>query len=197
MPRLDVRASILNLDGSVQWEKTATVESAEDSVASPIALAFPATGLTPLHFVRLKLAEDGRTVSENTYLRSLATYEVPGFSFGPFHVPAYTESDCRAIRTLPKVALHAATTARREGDRWVLRTEVGNESKTPALMVRLKAVRETSGDRILPALYEDNYFTLMPGERRRLRTEVNDADTRGERPAIAVGGFNVAGAAGR
>ena len=195
--RLDVRASILNLDGSVQWEKTATVESAEDSVASPIALAFPATGLTPLHFVRLKLAEDGRTVSENTYLRSLATYEVPGFSFGPFHVPAYTESDCRAIRTLPKVALHAATTARREGDRWVLRTEVGNESKTPALMVRLKAVRETSGDRILPALYEDNYFTLMPGERRRLRTEVNDADTRGERPAIAVGGFNVAGAAGR
>jgi hypothetical protein len=59
------------------------------------------------------------------------------------------------------------------------------------LLVRLKVVREKSGDRILPALYEDNYFTLLPGETRRLRTELEQADTRGERPSIVVEGFNV------
>jgi hypothetical protein len=53
-------------------------------------------------------------------------------------------------------------------------------------MVRLKVVRERSGDRILPAIYSDNYIALMPGERRSIRTEVEDADTRGERPAIVV-----------
>jgi hypothetical protein len=188
---LDVKASILNADGSVQWERTATVDSAEDSVVAPITLAFPATGLSPLHFVRLKLTAGGATLSENTYLRSLTTFQVPGLSFGPFHIPDYPAFDLRAIRTLPKVNLRHATTIERQGDQWVLWTELKNPSPTPALLVRLKVVREQGGDRILPALYEDNYFTLLPGETRRLRTEVEQADTRGERPSIMVEGFNV------
>jgi hypothetical protein len=194
---LGVSAAVLNLDGSVQWERKATVDSAEDSVQSPFALAFPKAGLTPVHFVRLKLTEGGRILSENTYMRSLATYTVPGFSRGPFHIPDYPAFDFRLVRTLPKAAVRRATTAGREGGAWVLRTELENTSKTPALLVHLKAVRGTSGDRILPALYDDNYVTLLPGEKRTLRTELQDADTRGETPAIAVDGFNVADAGDR
>jgi hypothetical protein len=59
-------------------------------------------------------------------------------------------------------------------------------------MTRVKAVRSVSGDRILPAIYDDNYVLLMPGEHRTLRTEVNHADTRGETPKILVSGFNIA-----
>ena len=101
------------------------------------------------------------------------------------------------IRTLPKVALRSATTSERQGDRWVLSTELENTSKTPALLVRLKAVREQGGDRILPALYDDSFITLMPGEKRLLRTELEQADTRGERPRIVVEGFNLENASGR
>jgi hypothetical protein len=57
-------------------------------------------------------------------------------------------------------------------------------------MVRLKAVRTKSGDRILPALYSDNFVALIPGERRTIRTELENADTRGESPRIVVEGFN-------
>jgi len=89
------------------------------------------------------------------------------------------------------VPVKAETTVVRRGSAWVLTTELRNDSKTPALMVRVKAVREKSGDRILPALYSDNYVALMPGERRTIRTEVEDADTRGEHPRIAVEGFNI------
>jgi hypothetical protein len=60
-----------------------------------------------------------------------------------------------------------------------------------ALMVRLKVVREKSRDRILPVLFSDNYVALMPGERRTLRTELENADTRGEQPRVVVEGFNV------
>ena len=58
-------------------------------------------------------------------------------------------------------------------------------------MVRLKAVREKSGDRILPAIYSDNYVSLMPGEQRTIVTEFEHADTRGESPRIAMEGFNL------
>jgi hypothetical protein len=58
-------------------------------------------------------------------------------------------------------------------------------------MVRARAVRGRTGDRVLPAIYDDNYIALMPNESRTIRTEVNDADTRGEKPLISVTGFNV------
>ncbi len=100
------------------------------------------------------------------------------------------EGNYQALRTLPKVRLEATTRVERQGSRWVLTTELNNPADQPALMVRLKAVRAQSGDRILPALYSDNYVALMPGERRTIRTEVEDADARGEEPRIVVGGFN-------
>jgi hypothetical protein len=58
-------------------------------------------------------------------------------------------------------------------------------------MIRLKVVGEESGERMLPAIYSDNYIALMPGERRTIQTELEHADTRGERPGVAVEGFNV------
>lgn len=169
---LVAQAEILNMDGSRKWEKTAAVDSSEDSVQSPIKLEYPA-GLTPVHFIRLKLTRGGRTVSDNFYLRGLE------------------EHNFRAIRDLPEVNVTASVKAELQGARWILTTELNNASSHPALMVRVKAVREKSGDRILPSLNTDNYVALMPGERRSIRTEVADADTRGERPRIVVEGFNV------
>ena len=74
----------------------------------------------------------------------------------------------------------------------MLTTVLKNTSAVPALFVRLEAVRERGGDRVLPAVYEDGYFALMPGETKTVTTEVREADTRGERAKVLVKGFNVA-----
>jgi hypothetical protein len=169
---LTARVEVLNMDGVVKWEKTASLDSAEDSVVSCIKMEYP-SGLTPVHFLRLTLTHGGDAVSTNFYLRGRE------------------ENNYRAIRGLPKVKLEATTRVEREGNRWQLTTEMRNVSSHPALMVRLKVVREKSGDRILPALYSDNYVALMPGERRTIRTELKHADTRGENPRVVVEGFNV------
>ncbi|HEY1206337.1 MAG: discoidin domain-containing protein [Bryobacteraceae bacterium] len=169
---LTARAEIRNMDGALKWAKEVPVESAEDSDVSCIKMEYP-QGLTPVHFIRLKLTRGGETVSENFYWRGLQ------------------EGAYRAIRQLPKVKIEAATRAERQGGRWQLKVDLHNVSAQPALMVKLKVVREKSGDRILPALYSDNYVALMPGERRTIGIEVEDADTRGEKPRVAVDGFNV------
>jgi hypothetical protein len=170
---LAVSAQILNLDGSVQWEKSATVDSNEDSDVTALHLDFPAS-LTPVHFIRLKLTRGGATISENFYMRGTV------------------ENHFAAIRTLPKVTVEANTAIEQRDGQWVLTTELHNTSAQPALMVRLKAVREQTGDRILPALYSDNYVALMPDERKTIVTRLEDADTRGERPKILIEGFNLA-----
>jgi hypothetical protein len=129
--------------------------------------------LTAVHFVRLTLSRGGTPVSANLYLRGAQ------------------EGNYRAIRQLPKAIIKTATDITRQGDQWQLTTQLRNRSAFPALMVRLKVVREKSADRILPVIYGDNYFTLMPGEQRTVQTEVHHADTRGEKPRMVVGGFNV------
>ena len=169
---LTAHVEILNLNGSKQWEKSATLDSAEDSVNSCIEMEYPA-GLTPVHFLRMNLTRGGEPVSTNFYLRGVE------------------EGNYRAIRGLPKVRLEASTQIAQHGDLWCLTSNVRNASSEPGLMVRLKAVRATTGDRILPAIYSDNYISLMPGERRTIQIELRHADTRGEHPRIVIEGFNV------
>jgi hypothetical protein len=170
---LTVTAEVLNLDGSVAWETEATADSPYDSVVRPLELEYP-EGLTAVHFLRLRLGRDGETVSENFYWRGAE----PG--------------NYRALRTLPDVPVSATTRVERDGDRWVLHTELDNPSESPALGVRLVAVRAESGDAILPVLFSDNFVALMPGEKRTIRTELEAADARGEEPRIVLEGFNVA-----
>jgi hypothetical protein len=169
---LTAKAEVLSMDGSVKWEKSAAVDSREDSVESPFKIEYPAEA-SPVNFIRLTLTRGGETVSSNFYLH-----------------PAQ-EGNYRAIRELPKVNLRASMAGQRKGDRWILTTELQNPSDRPALMVRVKAVRAKSGDRILPALHSDNYVALMPGERKTIVTEILLADTRGEAPSVVVDGFNV------
>jgi len=164
---LTAKVEILNMDGSLRATKEAPLDSKEDSTTAPISMQYPA-GLTSVHFLRLTLVRGAETLSTNFYLRGTE------------------EGNYRAIRELPKVKVQATTTAERQGAGWKLTTKLRNPSASPALMVRIKAIREKTGDRILPAIYSDNYIALMPGESRVLTTEVNDADARGESPAIVV-----------
>jgi hypothetical protein len=168
---LGAKVEILNMDGSTISARTFSVDSAEDSTTTVTKMEYP-SGLSPVHFIRLTLTGGGTAVSTNVYMRGV------------------NDSDYRAIRALPKAKIQTTTSAERKGDLWLLSTDVRNTSAYPSLMTRLIAVREKSGDRILPAVYSDNYLTLMPGESQTIQTELRDADTRGEKPKNIVTGFN-------
>ena len=170
---LTAHAEIRNLDGSLRWEKSATLDSHEDSTVTPFPLEYPA-GLSKTHFIRLTLMQDGKVVSSNFYLRGLK------------------ENDYTGIRDLPVVNVKMKSHIHREGDRWTITADLHNTSRAPALLVRVKAVRAKTGDLIVPALYDDNYIALMPGERRTIHIQLLNADTRGERPRLVLYGFNLA-----
>ena len=58
-------------------------------------------------------------------------------------------------------------------------------------MVRLNIVGEEDGLQFLPIFYEDNYFALLPGEKKEVRVHWKDVDTRGNAPKLVVSGYNV------
>jgi hypothetical protein len=58
-------------------------------------------------------------------------------------------------------------------------------------MVRLKLSGARSGRRVLPAFYEDNYFSLLPGETKTVRIEVNVLQLQNENPKLLCEGWNI------
>ena len=66
-----------------------------------------------------------------------------------------------------------------------------NNSRVPAVMTHLQLHRDLKGERVLPAFYSDNYFSLLPGERKSVTVEAATADLAGASPAVLVDGWNV------
>ncbi|MBZ5582313.1 MAG: hypothetical protein LAQ30_08945, partial [Acidobacteriia bacterium] len=57
--------------------------------------------------------------------------------------------------------------------------------------VRLKVNAGANGDEILPVLWEDNYFPLLPGETRTVKATYNVRDLGRAAPVVQVEGWNV------
>lgn len=171
--RLTAHAQVLNMDASLAWEKEIQVDSREDTTEKCIKLEFP-DNLTKVHFIKLTLKEGNRIVSENFYHRS-------------------KEADnYQDLKQLERVALQSDMKYEQADDGWwhaVIQLE--NTSAVPALMVRLNIVGDKDGDQILPVFYSDNYFALLPGEKKQVEVDWKDVDTRGNAPVLKVTGYNV------
>ena len=73
---------------------------------------------------------------------------------------------------------------------WNGKVTITNKSDVPALMIRLNVVG-SDGVQILPMLYSDNYFSLMPGESKEVSLQWADRDTHGKKAKVMISGYNV------
>ena len=165
-------AQLINLDGTVVWTQDATFDIREDETVACFPLEFPDT-LTPAYFIKLcLLAADGEVLSENFYWRGRE------------------EGNLQALRDVAKTTPKTKVVRQETGDGYSFSVTVTNNDKVPAMMLRLKAVDKATGDLVLPVLYSDNYFFLMPGESRTISVKVRKEDCAGK-PYIVLSGFNV------
>lgn len=171
--RLVAKAQLINQDGKEQWLKEDTLSVAEDQTVACFPLEFPPS-LSDTYFIKLTLTQNGKVVSENFYVRGKKE-----------------EGNYRSLLEVAKTRVTPTLTVTREGDRWILKGTLENNTKVPALMIRLKVVGESSGEMMLPAFYNDNYFFLMPGEKKEVTVSVKHFDTRGEKPRLDISGFNL------
>ena len=68
---------------------------------------------------------------------------------------------------------------------------VQNTGSGLAFLVRLRLLRKSDNTEILPIFLDDNYFSLLPGEKREITVHVRKSDLGNTQPVLAVDGFNV------
>jgi exo-1,4-beta-D-glucosaminidase len=77
-----------------------------------------------------------------------------------------------------------------EGESKLVHVWVDNPGFTLAFMVHLR-VSKSNGEDIVPIFWEDNYFTLLPGEKREVNARFSATEFHGSE-SLVVDGWNVA-----
>ena len=108
-----------------------------------------------------------------------------------YHTPTKTFADYTALNSLPRVDLKATSRTEERGTGRVTTVTVANPGKTIAFAVRLLVKKGPGGDEVLPVLWEDNYFPLLPGESRQVAATYRASDLGRAAPVVEVDGWNV------
>jgi exo-1,4-beta-D-glucosaminidase len=92
---------------------------------------------------------------------------------------------------LPKVKLNLAHHTERKGEEAITHVTLQNPGKSLAFFVRLKVAKGKGGDEILPVVWQDNYVSLLPGERRELTATYRVRELGAAQPVVEVSGWNL------
>ena len=158
---------VLDMDGQEVDGCTARLDLPEDSTAIVAPLPVP-EDVSPVYYVQLELTDAaGTPLSTN------------------FYVQGKEEGNLQALNSLGKASVKATFTGKGP---W--KVTLTNQGDVPALMLRLKLVSGPAKEMVLPVLYTDNYFSLMPGESRTVEIQAAPEDLRGK-AGMEITGFNL------
>jgi exo-1,4-beta-D-glucosaminidase len=155
-------------------------------------LALPEiTGLSSTYFVNLTLSDAaGVTVSRNFYWLSTSPETLELGKSTWYHTPTKTFADYTGLGSLPPVELKINSETRQHGMDRVTTVVIENPSRSLAFGIRLKLEKGAGGDEVLPVLWEDNYFALLPGERRELSATYRAKDIGRATPVVEAEAWN-------
>jgi exo-1,4-beta-D-glucosaminidase len=194
---LKARAAVYNLDLTEKFQKDVVVDAGPDSSTRIFSIP-EIPGLTTTYFVKLDLQEAaGKTVSSNFYWLSTRPEVHDWAKTEWYYTPLKSYADFTALQSLAEVALHVAGRVEHKNHEDVQRITVTNPGPGLAIAVRLRITKGKGGEELLPVFWDDNYFALMPGEKREVTATYREDDLEGEHPVIVVDGWNVKSSAPR
>jgi len=184
-----VSAKMYNIDAAEKASREATVDLAADSSTKAFDLP-KVDGLSKTYFLRLQLhAPGGELVSDNFYWLST---KADTLNWAKRQDTVYTPqaefADLTGLNSLPQVSLRTSS-AFLNGEAHVT---LMNPSNAIAFMVHVRVTHGKDGEDITPIFWDDNYFSLLPGEKRTVTAKFLRPSQDGPKPYLVVEGWNVA-----
>jgi exo-1,4-beta-D-glucosaminidase len=189
--RLKLITKIYNLDATEKFSQENPLDAGPDSTAKIFTLP-DVSGLSNTYFLVLRLEDStGKQVGSNFYWLSTKPETIDWAKSTWYMTPTSSYADFTAISQLPKVKLKYTDHTERKGEDSVTHLTIENPSKNLAFFVRLKVDKGPKGEEILPIVWEDNYISLVPGEKREITATYRTSELGAAKPVVEVGGWNV------
>jgi exo-1,4-beta-D-glucosaminidase len=186
-----IKAQVLDRNLKERFSREVTTHVPPDS--STKVLVIPELdGLTTTYFVRLSLNDsDGKPISSNFYWLStkpdVLDYETPI----RLYTPTKSYADLTALSELPSVQLRKTSETRQHGKFTSSRVTVENPTRHLAFFIILQIRKGRGGEEVLPVLWEDNYFSLIPGEKKEVTATYQTTALGNDTAVVRVSGWNI------
>ncbi|HTZ46848.1 MAG TPA: glycoside hydrolase family 2 protein [Verrucomicrobiae bacterium] len=190
---LEATARLFNVDGHEIDQKISKVDLPADSAVKAFDLPKPAN-LSTTYFLKLYLHDaSGKLVSDNFYWLSTKLDTLDwGKRLNTVYTPQKQFADLTALNSLPQVKLEWTPAFRQEAGKGTITVKVKNPSSSVAFQVHLRATKGNGGDDIVPIFWDDNYFSLLPGEDKTVSATYDLTDADGHAPVLELDGYNIA-----
>ncbi|HCI55833.1 MAG TPA: hypothetical protein DFI01_07905, partial [Bacteroidales bacterium] len=175
---LKASAKLYDFNMKEVWSQTAGgINTGADESKKIFDVKIP-QNITPIYFLLLDLTDSkGASLSSNFYWLSSA---------------GDANADFTGLLKLPQVNLTTQIiSAYKEGNSFHLSVQFENRGKTLAFAINPVILRQKSMQPVMPVFWEDNYFSILPGEKRTLKVEFDVNDLNGERPVLKTSAWNV------
>ena len=200
---LQASARVYSFDLTRKFAKNVKLDVPEDDVVRAFEIPeIPGLGTT--YFLSLALDDSaGNRVSTNFYWLSTKPDVLARDKAEWYYTPTKSFADLTALQKLPEVELQLAASHElavagrsREGGNpnkreMVTRLTIENPSPNLAFMVHLQVNKGREGEEVLPILWDDNYFSLLPGEKRTVAATYNTKELGAATPVVQVDGWNI------
>lgn len=161
---VELVAEVYDFDSRRVWMRSQVLEVRGESFVDAFRIPFDSDRTLQFdrpHFIKLRLRENGTEIASTFYWRSASHYEGANTVTGPC-VAGFERLD-----ELPQTELSAHFLKVEEG---CTTLEVVNTGRALAFMVEVR-VEDERGKSLRPVFFSDNYFALLPGERKVLTVE--------------------------
>jgi exo-1,4-beta-D-glucosaminidase len=174
---LKAAAKLYNMNMDEIYSADTPVEIKSDESRKVLFLQKPA-GASEITFLKLVLSSnEGKEISSNFYWLSSKGDE---------------NADFTGLSKLPEVVLNfSVSSVKQENGKYSAVVEIENPSSSLAFSVNPKIIKNDSKDLVLPVFWEDNYFSLLPKEKRSVRVEFDSKNLDGAKPILAIAGWNI------
>jgi exo-1,4-beta-D-glucosaminidase len=187
-----VSAKIYSIDAKEKASRAATLDLAPDSSTKAFDLPKP-DGQTPTYFLKLELHDAaGKLVSDNFYwLSTKADVLDWDGRKDTVYTPQKEFADLTGLSSLPNAKVAITKTVRVSGRNSMVTVIAENKSTSVAFMVHPRVTRGKGGDDLTPIFWSDNYFSLLPGEKKSVTARFDSASLQGATSELVVEGWNV------
>ena len=171
---LRVELNIYDINGDKIHSDSKILDIAANT--SKTAMNIPALNTTNnIRFIKTEVFNSGGTlISDNFYWMN-----------------SKSSQNHKVLKNLPQVELEMnSTQISNAGNNSRYAVTISNNSNAPALLIRLKTLDEATGEQMLPVYYDDNYFSLMPGQSQTITLEIDSRYNTGT-PKFAIEGWNI------
>ncbi len=189
---LKLATRVFNLDMQGKFSHEDALDAQPDGTAKVLTLPEKIPGLSAVYFIVLRLTDSqGKLVGSNFYWLSSKTETLDWGKSNWWMTPTASFADFTALSQLPKVKLNISERSESRGEDSFTHVTVENSSHSLAFFVRLKVDKGKGGEEILPVIWQDNYFSLLPGEKREVTASYRTSELGRSKPAVEVSGWNV------